>query len=167
MISKFRFCPNCKSPIDKVSNRLVNCDKCGFHLYLSPASTNALILENEKGEVLLTKRKFAPKRGFWDLPGGFVNLRETVEASLSREIEEELGIKITRTKYLASYWSYYPYRGIKYQTLCHAFTAKYRGEKISDMDDITTHRFFPKDKIPFEKISFNDIRQALRDYVST
>lgn len=167
MISKFRFCPACKNSVTSPAERLINCDNCGFHLYLSPASTNALILENSKGEILLTKRKHAPKKGYWDTPGGFINLKENVEESLIREIEEELGFRPKKIKYFSSYWSYYPYRGMNYQTLCHVYTSKYNGEKIMDQDDISAHQFFPKNKIPFEKISFEDIKQALRAYVKS
>lgn len=166
MISKFRFCPNCKKPLKKLTNRLIDCTNCEFHFYLSPASTNALILENQKGEILLTKRKFLPKKGCWDLPGGFINFGETVEESLKREIKEELGIELKKFKYLGSYWSIYPYKGISYQTLCHVFISKYRGENLSVKDDISEFKFFPKNKIPLEKMSFEDVKNALKDYVS-
>lgn len=165
MISKFRYCPNCKNPLEKIGDRIINCKNCGFHFYFNPASTNALILENNKGEILLTKRKFPPKKGFWDTPGGFITFKENVEESLRREIKEELGINLKQIKYFGSYWSYYPYKGINYQTLCHVFTSKYQDEKILNRDDITAHKFFAKDKIPFDKISFDDIRQAVKDYV--
>lgn len=165
MISKFRFCPNCRKPIKRIGGRLLDCEHCGFHFYLSPADTNALILENDKGEILLTKRKVAPKKGYWDLPGGFIEFKETVEESLAREIKEELGIKIKDIKYVGSFWSYYPYRGVRYQTLCHAFSARYTKGKILARDDISGYKFFPKNKIPFKRISFSDMKQALRAYI--
>ncbi|KKQ35014.1 MAG: Hydrolase, NUDIX family [Microgenomates group bacterium GW2011_GWA2_37_6] len=62
-------------------------------------STSAII-QNEKGEILFTKRadgeKFLP--GFWELPGGGVEYGETPQESLKREIQEECGIDIEIVK---------------------------------------------------------------------
>lgn len=162
----FQFCPRCKNKIKKINPGLIDCQFCGFHFYLKPALTTALILENDKGEILLTKRKHPPKKNYWDLPGGFIDFKETAEESLRREIKEELDINLKKITYLGSYWSYYPYKGIRYQTLCLAFFSKYSNEKITIKDDVKDFRFFPKNKINLKKISFPDVRTALKNYLS-
>ena len=45
-------------------------------------------------EILLIKRGDNPFKGHWALPGGFVNMDETIEAAVQRELQEETGAKI-------------------------------------------------------------------------
>jgi 8-oxo-dGTP diphosphatase len=44
-------------------------------------------------EVLLIKRGHYPYEGMWALPGGFVDMEETLEEAIVRELEEETGLK--------------------------------------------------------------------------
>jgi mutator protein MutT len=52
----------------------------------------AVILD--RGKVLLVKRKHEPLAGRWSLPGGAVEVGETLEACLVREMAEETGLEI-------------------------------------------------------------------------
>jgi 8-oxo-dGTP diphosphatase len=49
-------------------------------------------LQDDDLQVLLVKRKIAPYRGRWAIPGGFVGLDEPLEAAARRELEEETGV---------------------------------------------------------------------------
>ncbi|MCJ7662997.1 MAG: NUDIX hydrolase [Desulfobacterales bacterium] len=42
--------------------------------------------------ILLIQRNQEPNRGYWTLPGGFVESDETAEAAVVREVEEETGL---------------------------------------------------------------------------
>lgn len=46
----------------------------------------------QAGRILLLRRARPPEVGHWSLPGGKVDLWETVEAAVRREVAEELGI---------------------------------------------------------------------------
>ena len=48
----------------------------------------------QDGRVLIVKRKYDPLAGQWSIPGGAVELGETLEASIAREMLEETGLEI-------------------------------------------------------------------------
>ena len=48
----------------------------------------------QDGKVLLVKRKYEPLAGQWSLPGGAVEVGETLEACLVREMREETGLEV-------------------------------------------------------------------------
>jgi 8-oxo-dGTP diphosphatase len=61
------------------------------------------ILRNTKNEVLLGKRmKGKNLEGYWEFPGGKIKSNETPEEALFREFQEELGVKIGRSKQMES-----------------------------------------------------------------
>ncbi len=63
--------------------------------YPRPALTADVLLfhsENERVSVLLVRRKFPPFEGKWALPGGFMNLDETLKNAARRELQEETSI---------------------------------------------------------------------------
>ena len=47
-----------------------------------------------EGKVVLVKRRFEPLAGQWSLPGGRLELGETLEAGLAREMLEETGFEV-------------------------------------------------------------------------
>ena len=55
-------------------------------------AVGAVILDGDR--VLLAKRAHEPLKGEWSLPGGVVEIGETLEAALAREVLEETGLKV-------------------------------------------------------------------------
>lgn len=56
------------------------------------ASASAVVLRGER--VLLVKRAHPPSQGRWSLPGGVIELGETVQGAARREVYEECGVEI-------------------------------------------------------------------------
>lgn len=63
-------------------------------------SVDIVIVRDREGvrEVLLIQRRNDPFAGMWALPGGFVDIDETVEAAAKRELEEETGLTGVRLR---------------------------------------------------------------------
>lgn len=163
---EFKFCPKCGGELSRKSENLLVCGSCGFNFYQNPKLCNAVILENTRGEILLVKRFQEPKKGFWDLPGGFVESNETLEESARREIKEELGIDLTEIKYLSSHHNKYLYGGVNYDTVSAIFTGKFNGTEFISDGEISEIKFFTKDEIPWDKIAFEAMVLGLKDYLS-
>jgi 8-oxo-dGTP diphosphatase len=66
------------------------------YAYPRPAvSADIAVFRHHEGgwQILLIKRKNEPFRGMWALPGGFMEMDETLEQTAFRELEEETGLK--------------------------------------------------------------------------
>ena len=54
------------------------------------------------GAYFATQRGYGEFEGMWEFPGGKIELGESRESALKREIQEELGIDITVNKFLCT-----------------------------------------------------------------
>ncbi len=60
----------------------------------SPIVGVGIAIFNKKGEVLLIKRNKPPFKGYMSIPGGKVELGETLKDAIKREVKEECGIDV-------------------------------------------------------------------------
>lgn len=59
--------------------------------------------EQDAWKVLLIRRASAPHADSWALPGGFVEMDETLEQAALRELEEETGLRLTHAEQLRAF----------------------------------------------------------------
>jgi 8-oxo-dGTP diphosphatase len=88
----------------------------------TPALTVDCVIFDPKGRVLLIRRKNEPYQGAFALPGGFVDIGETVEAACRREVREETGIEVTDLELVGVYSD--PARDPRGHTVSAVFLAK-------------------------------------------
>jgi len=101
--------------------------------------------------VLLVKRKNDPFKGFWALPGGFVEYGEKVEDSVVREVSEETGLE-TRVNRLVGVYSD-PSRDPRGHIVSVVFLLNIVGGVLKSGDDAAEARFFKVDDLP--RLSFD------------
>ena len=72
-------------------NDRYHCKSCDSIHYQNPKPTATLILPKDD-TILFVRRAFEPEKGAWSLPGGFLELGETLEEGAKRELKEETNL---------------------------------------------------------------------------
>jgi ADP-ribose pyrophosphatase YjhB (NUDIX family) len=150
-----RFCPRCGSEATVDFPRSINCASCGYGAYFNPKPVAAAIPETADGRIWLMRRGFEPRRGHWSLPGGFVDLGETVEHAAVREVREELDLEIEVTDLVGVY------SRPEDRTVVVVYAAQARGTPSLSEEALEVRAFAP-DEIPWQDLAFWSEASALR-----
>jgi ADP-ribose pyrophosphatase YjhB (NUDIX family) len=92
-IPAMRFCPSCAAPVaQRVPEgdhlpRFV-CTACGAIHYRNPKLVAGCVAEHA-GRILVCRRAIEPRRGYWTVPAGFMEVGETLQQAAARECHEE------------------------------------------------------------------------------
>jgi 8-oxo-dGTP diphosphatase len=85
----------------------------------TPLLTTDCVISDHEARVLLIRRKNEPFEGAYALPGGFVDIGETVEAACRREVFEETGIAVGELRLVGVYSD--PFRDPRGHTVSIAY----------------------------------------------
>jgi ADP-ribose pyrophosphatase YjhB (NUDIX family) len=177
-LEKFSFCPVCGSKNWVVNNeKSKRCEDCGFVYYANPSSaTAAFIVRRCEGaevrgydgaELLVVRRAKEPAKGTLDLPGGFLDMYETGEEGILREIREETGLVLTDCRYLFSIPNSYDYSGMTIHTLDMFFRCDVDHDAAPHAADDAAECFWlPLDSIQPEEFGLTSIRQAVIRFIN-
>jgi len=159
----FKFCPICGSKQFIVNNfKSKRCESCGFIYYFNPSSATVAVIINDKQEILVATRANEPAKGTLDLPGGFIDLDESAEEAISREVNEETGLNIKELKYLFSIPNLYIYSGFEVETTDLFFLCKVDyNQKIEAQDDVEQLQFIPIEKLDPSLFGLKSIRKGI------
>lgn len=125
------------------------CGRCGWVHYHNPRPTvSAIISRDEK--ILLSQRAAGPFAGKWDLPGGFVEERESADEGIRREMKEELGIDLNHVRLLGVEGpAYYPFGGQENYNLDIYYEITTTDEpRVVSNSDVNKIDWFDPDKLP-------------------
>ena len=90
VLDKFRYCPVCGSPHFEINNiKSKKCKDCGFIYYANPSSASVALIVNNNDELLVVRRKHEPGKDMLDMPGGFIDMEETGEEGIARDLLPE------------------------------------------------------------------------------
>ncbi len=130
---------------------------------ITPKLTVDAIVEYD-GKIVLIERKNIPFG--WALPGGFVDVGESVETAVRREMMEEINTELENLKQFGVYSD--PKRDPRFHTVSAIFTAKAKTKPFAG-DDAKNTRLCSKQEI--QDMSRNglicfDHAEVLKDYFS-
>ena len=151
--------PTCyRVPADDSRERAV-CADCGTVHYENPLIVVGT-LPVWDGQVLLCRRAIEPRRGFWTLPAGFMELGETTEQGAMRETLEEAGARVALQ-------GLFSMLNVVRVGQLHLF---YRASLL-DVDfragtESLEVALFPESTIPWEDLAFRTVRETLEHYFS-
>ena len=132
----------------------LTCPDCGFVQYDNPKVVVGAVVRWQ-GRILLCRRAINPRKGFWTLPAGYLELNETVEDGARREAWEEARARLNLRGVLAVY--NIP-RLSQIQVIYRADLVD--GEASPGPESLDV-RLFAWDEIPWNELAFPSVRWAL------
>lgn len=121
----------------------------------------AVVVADDRGRVLLSRRARQPYAGMWEVPGGFVELGEHPAAAARREVREELGVEVTLTG-LVGVYVVRSQRGGWLEVTVYCGTAA--GSPRPDPAEVSEWRWFAPDEVP--AVMAGDHRRRVDDWLA-
>jgi 8-oxo-dGTP diphosphatase len=127
----------------------------------------ALIFNEQKQILIAQRQSHQEKGGTWEFPGGKVEVNETAFAALQRELNEEIGINISKADRWTQVEYHYPHKSVLLDTwMVKEFSGTPRGAEGQPIDwiDVTDllQREFPEgNKLVIEKLLEDHQAQTL------
>lgn len=136
------------------------CPTCHTIHYENPLNVVGTVpFWGESGEkVLLCKRNIEPRKGFWTLPAGFMELGESTAEGAARETDEEAGAHIQLL-------GLFTVMNVTRVSQVHLY---YRARLLSDTfapgHETMEARLFEEQDIPWDALAFKTVRTTLEAY---
>lgn len=164
-LHQFKFCPKCGSSYFVENNfKSKRCETCGFVYYFNPSSSTIAIIINSNDELLVATRAHDPSKGTFDLPGGFVDMNETGEEAVIREVKEETGLHVSQAKYMFSIPNTYVYSGFEVHTLDLVYLCKVDDmQNIKAEDDVASLQFIKISELNPDLFGLRSVKEVIQE----
>ena len=120
----------------------------------------AIIIQN--GKILIVRRGSEPGKGKWSVPGGLVELGETVKQTVVREVKEECGLDAEVDKLIdvVDSMTFDENGKLKYHFVILDFFVKLKGGELKPGDDAKEALW-----VPLEEVEKYDLTRTFRDFL--
>jgi len=130
------------------------CEHCGFVNYQNPKIVVGSVVRHE-GKILMCKRAIEPRRGYWTLPAGYMEMLETPEDGARREAMEEANAELEIGDLLAVYTV------VRLSQVQLMYRATLKHPSFSAGEESLEVGLFAWDEIPWEDVAFPTVLWAL------
>lgn len=143
-------------PPDDNRERAV-CPACDHIQYVNPLNVVGT-LPVWQDQVLLCRRNIEPRKGYWTLPAGFMELGETTEEGAMRETDEEAGAHIELQ-------GLYCLLNVVHAGQVHLFyRARLLDTEFNPGPETIEAQLFRQDEIPWADLAFRTVKLTLEHY---
>ena len=130
------------------------CENCGFVNYQNPKVVTGSVVRHE-GRILMCRRAIEPRRGYWTIPAGYLELHETPEDGARREAFEEANAELELKGLLAVYTV------PRLSQVQLIYRAVLKQPDFSPGEESLETALYEWDGIPWDSIAFPTVRWAL------
>ena len=157
-----KFCSDCGETVEQRippgdNHKRYICSACGSIHYQNPKVIVGTLPVYQQ-QVLLCKRAIEPRKGFWTLPAGFMENKETTEQGALRESLEEAGASIVAPQF---------YRLFDLPHISQVYVF-YRGELDAGQyqagPESLDVKLFDEADIPWDELAFPVVKHLLKEY---
>jgi ADP-ribose pyrophosphatase YjhB (NUDIX family) len=159
---RIKHCRACGSPVDYQQppddNRdRAMCPACGEIHYENPLNVVGTV-PAWGDQVLLCLRNIEPRRGFWTLPAGFMELGESTAEGALRETEEEAGARVELQGLFTVL------NVVRVGQVHLYYRARMLDTRLAPGPETIEARLFTEAEIPWENLAFRTVRKTLEHY---
>ena len=119
----------------------------------------AVILDD--GKILLEKRKNEPSKGKWSVPGGLVELGESMEQAVVREVKEETNLEVYEPRLVdvINYISLDKRGAVMFHYVIVDYLVTVRSGKLKAASDAAALKW-----VPFNEVEEYDLTESFRQF---
>jgi ADP-ribose pyrophosphatase YjhB (NUDIX family) len=158
----FHHCPRCGLKQPRVPDgNVFGCGGCHFTLHFSASNAAAVFVERDDRRVLFIRRAKDPGKGRLAPPGGFIDIGETAEIAVRREVREEVGLELDDVRFVCSQPNFYLFRDVTYPVLDLFFAARATdADRAQALEDVESLCWLEPERMDPEDLAFPSMKAA-------